>query len=95
MDVGGYVSRGFEGVRDAFASAQAADEGGGQLCIYRRGEKVVDLWAGRDPVNDRPYGEDAITVIMSCTKGATTRRGSPTIGRSSRRAERKTRASGT
>ena len=32
---------------------------------------MVDLWAGRDKVGDRPYGEDAITVIMSCSKGAT------------------------
>ena len=71
MKVGGYVSRGFEGVRDAFATAQAADEGGGQLCVYRHGQKVVDLWAGRDKVNDRPYGEDTLTIIMSCTKGAT------------------------
>jgi len=71
MDVGGYVSRGYEGVREAFAAAQAADEGGGQLCIYRHGEKVVDLWAGRDKINDRPYGEDTIAIIMSCTKGAT------------------------
>jgi len=71
MDASGYVARGFEGVRDAFADAQAKDGGGAQLCIYRRGEKVVDLWAGRDAVNDRPYGEEAITVIMSCTKGAT------------------------
>jgi CubicO group peptidase (beta-lactamase class C family) len=71
MSVGGYVSRGYEGVRDAFASAQAADEGGGQLCVYRHGEKVVDLWAGRDKINDRPYGEDTLAVIMSCTKGAT------------------------
>jgi len=71
MSVGGYVSRGYEGVRDAFASAQAADEGGGQLCVYRHGQKVVDLWAGRDKVNDRPYGEDTLTIIMSCTKGAT------------------------
>jgi CubicO group peptidase (beta-lactamase class C family) len=71
MTVGGYVSRGYEGVRDAFASAQAADEGGGQLCVYRHGQKVVDLWAGRDKVNDRPYGEDTLTIIMSCTKGAT------------------------
>jgi len=51
--------------------AQAADEGGGQLCVYRHGQKVVDLWAGRDKVNDRPYGEDTLTIIMSCTKGAT------------------------
>ena len=71
MSVGGYVSRGFEGVKDAFASAQAADPGGGQLCVYRHGEKVVDLWAGRDKINDRPYGEDTLAVIMSCTKGAT------------------------
>src|SRR5580658_7589502 len=67
----GYVARGYEGVRDAFANAQAADEGGGQLAVYRHGEKVVDLWAGRDPANERLYGEDAITIIMSCTKGAT------------------------
>ncbi|HEY3798072.1 MAG TPA: serine hydrolase domain-containing protein [Caulobacteraceae bacterium] len=71
MDASGYTARGFEGVRDAFAAAQSADEGGGQLCIYRHGEKVVDLWAGRDKINDRPYGQDIITIIMSCTKGAT------------------------
>src|ERR1700722_4255713 len=71
MDVGGYVARGYEGVRDAFSSAQAADEGGGQLCVYRRGEKVVDLWAGRDKINDRPYTDETLTIIMSCTKGAT------------------------
>src|ERR1700723_2861761 len=71
MKVGGYASRGYEGVREAFATAQAGDEGGGQLCVYRHGQKVVDLWAGRDKINDRPYGEDTLTVIMSCTKGAT------------------------
>jgi CubicO group peptidase (beta-lactamase class C family) len=71
MVASGFVAHGYEGVRDAFAHAQAADEGGGQLCIYRHGQKVVDLWAGRDKVNDRPYGEDTLTVIMSCTKGAT------------------------
>jgi CubicO group peptidase (beta-lactamase class C family) len=68
---GGFVARGFEGVRDAFLAAQSTDEGGAQLCVYRHGDVVVDLWAGRDKVNDRAYGEDAITVIMSCTKGAT------------------------
>ncbi len=71
MNVGGFVARGYQGVREAFAAAQANDEGGGQLCVYRHGQKVVDLWAGRDKTNDRPYGEDTITVMMSCTKGAT------------------------
>jgi CubicO group peptidase (beta-lactamase class C family) len=71
MSANGYVARGYEGVRDAFVQAQAGDQGGGQLCVYRHGQKVVDLWAGRDTVNDRPYGQDTLTVIMSCTKGAT------------------------
>jgi CubicO group peptidase (beta-lactamase class C family) len=66
---GGTVAPGFEGVREAFLQAQADDPGGAQLCVYRRGERVVDLWAGRDPANNRPYGEDIIGVLMSCTKG--------------------------
>ncbi len=30
---------------------------------------MVDLWAGWDPANERPYGADGIGVLMSCTKG--------------------------
>jgi len=70
MDVGGTVQVGFEPVRDAFATAQADDRGGAQLCIYRHGEIVVDLWTGRDVANDRPYTADTITILMSCTKAA-------------------------
>jgi CubicO group peptidase (beta-lactamase class C family) len=60
----------FKAVADAFYEGQAANEGGAQLAVFRHGEPVLDIWAGRDPVNDRPYGEDTITVLMSCTKGA-------------------------
>ena len=66
---GGTVAAGFEGVRTAFFAAQKDDPGGAQLCVYRRSQKVVDLWAGRDPANDRPYGPEIIGVLMSCTKG--------------------------
>ena len=66
----GTVAPGYEAVREAFAEAQAKDEGGAQLCVYRHGERIVDLWAGRDPVGGRPYTEDTITTLMSCTKGA-------------------------
>src|SRR5471032_176822 len=69
MPSGGTVARGFEGVKAAFLEAQAADPGGAQLCVYRHGEPVVDLWAGWDPANDRPYGGDGVGVLMSCTKG--------------------------
>ena len=66
---GGTVAPGYEAVRAAFVEAQRADKGGAQLCVYRHGERAVDLWAGRDPAGNRPYGEDTITVLMSCTKG--------------------------
>ncbi len=66
---GGTVAAGFEGVREAFLAAQREDPGGAQLCVYRNGERVVDLWAGWDAANHRPYGEDTIAVLMSCTKG--------------------------
>ena len=68
---GGVVARGYERIREAFDKAQADDPGGAQLCIYRHGEIVVDLWTGTDIVNSRPYGQDMLTVLMSCTKGAT------------------------
>ena len=66
----GHVARGFEKVGEAFAAGQEKDEGGAQLCVYLRGEKVVDVWAGRDPVRNRDYGESAISMLMSCTKAA-------------------------
>ena len=63
------MAAGFEGVREAFLAAQRQDVGGAQLCVYQNGERVVDLWAGWDNANGRPYGEDTIAVLMSCTKG--------------------------
>lgn len=70
MTVYGTIDKRFESVRDAFVTAQANDPGGAQLCIYRHGKVVVDLWTGRDIANDRPYTENTLTVLMSCTKGA-------------------------
>ncbi len=69
--VDGIVEDGFETILEAFAEAQLQDEGGAQLCIYRHGKRVVDLWTGRDKVNDRPYTADTISIIMSCGKGVT------------------------
>ena len=65
----GTVEQGFEGIRDAFATGQANDDGGAQLCVYRGGKKVVDLATGRDIKRDRPYTADLLSVLMSSTKG--------------------------
>lgn len=69
-EIGGTLERGYEAVREAFAQAQKSDEGGAQLCVYRHGKKVVDLWCGRDKLKNRPYTDETITVLMSCSKGA-------------------------
>ncbi len=69
-DIGGTVAKGFEKLKDAFIEGQAADEGGAQLCVYRHGKKVVDLWTGRDKIKDRPYTDRTLAVTMSCSKGA-------------------------
>ncbi|HEY0303005.1 MAG TPA: serine hydrolase domain-containing protein [Rhizomicrobium sp.] len=69
--VRGTVEPGFEGVRKAFADAQARDDGGAQLCVYRGGVCVVDLWAGRDKVADRPFTDRSLAVLMSASKGVT------------------------
>jgi len=69
-DVSGTVEKGFERVREGFAEAQAKDEGGAQLCVYQNGKKVVDLWGGRDKIRNRPYTDQTIAVMMSCSKGA-------------------------
>ncbi|PXX65338.1 CubicO group peptidase (beta-lactamase class C family) [Nocardia tenerifensis] len=69
--VDGLVERGFEAVRDAFAQAQAEDEGAAQLCVYRHGRVVVDLWTGQDPISGMAWDGDSLSVLMSVSKGVT------------------------
>lgn len=72
MEVEGSVAPGYESVRDAFSRAMTGDPGGAQLCVYRHGERVVDLWCGRDPIAGRPFTADTIGILMSASKGVTT-----------------------
>ena len=60
----GAVSDGFEPIREAFAEHLAAERGhSAQLCVYWRGEPVVDLAGG--PALRR----DSLTGVFSATKG--------------------------
>jgi CubicO group peptidase (beta-lactamase class C family) len=67
----GHVSRGFEGVREAFAENFARRrELGGACCAFRHGEKVVDLWGGiRNKQTHEPWEQDTMVVVHSATKG--------------------------
>jgi CubicO group peptidase (beta-lactamase class C family) len=67
----GYVSKGFEAVRDAFLeNFSRRKELGAACCVYCQGEKVVDLWGGiRNKATGEPWEEDTKVLVHSATKG--------------------------
>lgn len=61
----------FQGVRDAFVeNFQARGEVGASVAITLEGRTVVDLWGGRTSVDGAPWEKDTISIVFSCTKGA-------------------------
>lgn len=71
VTISGAVAPGFEPVREAFA-ANFAERGevGAACAVYRRGEKVVDLWGGvRDRATLAPWETDTLVLVFSTTKG--------------------------
>jgi CubicO group peptidase (beta-lactamase class C family) len=69
--VSGFCDTAFSAVRDAFA--QNFDDGlelGASLAISIDGRNVVDLWGGSlDADRSRPWAEDSLVCVFSCTKG--------------------------
>jgi len=71
LHIQGYVSCGFESVRQAFSeNFVRRGELGGACCVFQRGEKVVDLWGGiRNKQTGEPWEENTMVVVHSATKG--------------------------
>jgi CubicO group peptidase (beta-lactamase class C family) len=71
IHVGGQVSRKFERVRKVFVeNFLERGELGGACCVYRHGEKVVDLWGGvRNKGTGEPWEQDTMVLVHSTTKG--------------------------
>lgn len=71
--VAGFCKPGFERVAEAFqANFDSKGEIGASVCLTVGGETVVDLWGGiADPKTGAAWNEDTVTVVFSCTKGAT------------------------
>lgn len=67
------VASGWEPVRDAFLEGfENGQEHGAQVAVYHHGQCVVDLVGGwQDKDHTIPYGEDALQVVFSTTKGIT------------------------
>ncbi len=67
----GFVSPGWERVRDEFVqNFRCRGELGAAVCIYYKGEKVVDLWGGyKNRQTQSKWEEDTMVPIMSTGKG--------------------------
>ncbi len=67
----GFVSPGFERVREAFAANfSEGREVGATFAVTRNGEPVVDLWGGFvDQQRTRPWQRDTLANVWSTTKG--------------------------
>ena len=69
----GICKPGFERVAEAFQeNFDAKGEVGASVCLTVGGEKVVDLWGGTaDQKTGAPWTKDTVSIVFSCTKGAT------------------------
>lgn len=63
----------FSAVAEEFErSFRERNEVGASVCLTVDGEKLVDLWGGiARPDDATPWVEDTISIVFSCTKGAT------------------------
>ena len=72
-EIQGFCDSRFERVLTEFErNFQERGEVGASVCVTLEGKKVVDLWGGmaRSSSND-PWVEDTLSIVWSCTKGAT------------------------
>lgn len=69
----GLCKPGFERVAEAFRkNFDTRGEIGASVCLTVGGETVVDLWGGTaDPKTGAPWNKDTVSIVFSCTKGAT------------------------
>lgn len=73
MNVEGVCKPGFERVAEAFRkNFDEKGEVGASVCLTLAGDTVVDLWGGvAEPRTDAPWTRDTVSIVFSCTKGAT------------------------
>ena len=64
----GYVHPDFQRVADVLRG-QLKGEGGAALCVYHRGEPVVDCWGGSRDESGQAWQADTLSLSYSTTKG--------------------------
>lgn len=76
IEIKGTVATGFEDVKEAYKSnfsrGDIYEELGSSLCVFHKGEKVVDLWAGyKNQEKTEEWTSDTTIALYSATKGIT------------------------
>src|SRR5262249_52566190 len=73
MTFDGTCKKGFERVAQAFTrNLPETGEVGAWLCLTIGGDPVVALWGGMaDPKTNTGWTRDTVSIVCSCTKGAT------------------------
>ena len=62
----------FKPVVDAFVeNFEKHDEVGANVAITLEGKTVVDLWGGKKARDGAAWEKDTVSIVFSCTKGAT------------------------
>ncbi|MGH0031413.1 MAG: serine hydrolase domain-containing protein [Myxococcota bacterium] len=67
----GFVHPDFQRVADALRRQlpRSGRGGGAAVCVYHRGEKVVDCWGGVRDEEGSPWEEDTVSLSYSTSKG--------------------------
>ncbi|MET0271956.1 MAG: serine hydrolase domain-containing protein [Phenylobacterium sp.] len=69
IEANGFVAPGFEAVAEAFeANFRDGGEVGAAFCVFRHGEPVVNLWAGRRTPGGADWTQDTLVNVFSTTK---------------------------
>ena len=64
--VDGNVAEGFESVKDMFESIFSKGHlTKGQLCVYVKGEMVIDL-CGKSGAHNKDYNQDSLQLLFRC-----------------------------
>ncbi|MGH8493649.1 MAG: serine hydrolase domain-containing protein [Moraxellaceae bacterium] len=66
----GYIHPDFRGVAQTFRQQlPQRGAGGAALCIYHRGQRVIDIWGGSRNREGTPWTADTLSLSFSTTKG--------------------------
>lgn len=69
ITIEGTVHPAFGAVSEALLRIVSKRPGGGAVCVYHRGEPVVDVWAGTTGPDLAPWRRDTLSVSFSTGKG--------------------------